>query len=303
MKTTIIGTLSFLAFPFIRVQAQNGLRGLAPLNPSCGVTGFQLYEFDDEGIAQRAPSAFGFDTTLDLTDHHLGKINIEAQVTDGCRPRCVKLSYEGREKKERKSPYMLYGDNNRKILQGRPRRSGDQELKACLYTDKSCTQGEYGCQTLSLHVIPANEPLKAQYELKTLTVVFEGTEGSATAAQTTNAAAAVCETLGEYLRSGAFYKSDVGVDEFVCSGTAAAAEQSSLTIAFETTASVYKSPGWNPYGNLNLPDADLVYERMTDFLINNYSVSPGAPAALDYIVEKINDSTSPYSSGTSFTVV
>jgi hypothetical protein len=73
-------------------------------------------------------------------------------------------------------------------------------------------------------------------------------------------------------------------------------------IAFKTTASVFKSPGWNPYGNLNLPDADLVYQRMTEFLINNYSVALGAPPALDYITEKINDSTNPYSSVTSFTV-
>ena len=75
-----------------------------------------------------------------------------------------------------------------------------------------------------------------------------------------------------------------------------------LTIEFETTASVRKSPGWNPNGNYNLPDADLVYQRMTELLINNYSISPGAPAVIDYIIEKINDPTTPYSSGTSFTV-
>ena len=311
MKVTTISIipLSFLFCLRVLVaptQAQTaattGLRGLAELDPSCAVTDFTFYEFDTNRNAQ--PVVL-ITSVLDMTDYNLKKINIGAEITAGCQPRCVKLSFAGRQKKERNQPYVLYGDNKGKIKKGRPRQSGDQDLEACLYTDRNCTLGEQGCKTKALYVIPADEPLSGgPFKLKTFKVTFAGTAGPATQLQTTAAATAICDVIDSYFISGAFYKSDVAVKDFVCSGTAvvAADNASPLTITVDTTASVTKSTGFNPYVNSNLPDANLLYTKMTDLLRNNGTIGPNAPAAVELFVTNLNASTNPYSSVTSFTI-
>ena len=304
----IFNTLRFpsLLFLLVRVQVQadhaplRGLdRNLQQLDPSCQVIGFTVYTFNPNGEVASTNGLFS--STLDMTDFNLGKTNIAAEITEGCQPRCVKLTFPGVAKKERRSPYTLYGETNGKVNKRSPKKSG--RLKACLYTDRACTQGEQGCYSMKLEVIPANTPLKAgPLTIDPFTVAFDGADGGpATQKETTAAASALCETIRSYWSYGAFYKSDVRVEEFVCSGQATA-NAKTLSIAFATTATVEKSTGFNPYTNSLLPDADELYESMTTFLINNWSIGPNAPTAIDEFIANLGDESSPYSTVTSFIV-
>lgn len=131
-------------------NSSSALRGLQ----ACAVSDFVYYVFDDGQEVGDYPSS-----TLDLTD---SKINIVAQVYPyECQPKCVKISLgTGLVKKERAAPYALFGDVAGQLLAGEPKQSGLQQVKACLYTDRNCTVGEYGCRTQSVDIIPANGSLR-----------------------------------------------------------------------------------------------------------------------------------------------
>lgn len=156
---------------------------------------------------------------------------------------------------------------------------------------------------MDLLVIPANTPLQAgPLTLDPFTVAFDGTDnGTATRRETTAAATAICDVIRSFWSYGAFYKADVGVEEFVCSGRAST-DTETLSITFATTATVYKSTGFNPYTNSFLPDAEELFEAMTSLLKNNGSIGPNAPTAVEQFITTLGDESNPYSIVTSFTL-
>lgn len=288
----------FLLIVILTPKAEgNTLRGLTAV-PPCAVQNFVLFEFGTDGSAQEQ----SYPTfSLDLTDFNFGTFNIVAQVTEGCKPRCVKLSLAGYERKELVSPFALYGDFKGKLHQGAPRRSGKQAIKACLYTDRACTMGKHGCLSREVDIIPANEPLKAgPFVVEPFSVTFNGVKKERVSKEETKVAAqTLCQVITEFWGYGAFYKSDVGVINFECVGVSK--HTSSATIEFNTVASVRKSIYPNPYTNRRLPDSDELFELMTDVLQNNNSIGPNGPGSRDYFVELLV-SNNPYSAVTSFTV-
>lgn len=305
MKATIIAISLVSLLLLTKIQAEHGVRGLTnstqKLDPSCEVTNLVVYYFDETGESHRFSLFSGI---LDLTDFYQGKVNIQAEVTKECQPQCVKFSYDGRIHKERVRPYFLYGNKAGGAMnKGSPRRSG--EVKACLYTDRNCSQGEQGCSSMNLDLIPANSPLKAgPLDLKPFTLNFDSTVGPATTEETTAAVDAICKVISEFWGFGAFYRADVGVNDFVCTGTAMAnTNGAALSITFDTTASVHKSTFFNPYRNLLLPDAETLYTAMTTLLGDNGVTGPNGPQALAYFVEILDDASNPYSALTRFTVV
>ena len=157
---------------------------------------------------------------------------------------------------------------------------------------------------MDLQVIPADTPLQAgPLTLDPLTVAFVGADnGPATESETTAAADAICNVIRSFWLYGAFYKSDVGVDEFLCSGIASTTDATTLSITFASTATVFKRTGPNPYTNSFLPKADELFEAMTRLLENNGSIGPNAPTAVEEFIANLGDESSPYSTVTSFTL-
>jgi hypothetical protein len=92
---------------------------------------------------------------IDLLEFPTCALNIFATVNEntcGNAPvKCVKLSLGSQQRKESFSPYALYSNTGRFIRSGKPR-LGAQSLKACTYTDESCTQGESGCLAVDVFV-------------------------------------------------------------------------------------------------------------------------------------------------------
>ena len=82
-------------------------------------------------------------------------LNIFATVkenTCGDAPvKCVKLSLGSDDRRELHPPYALYSNTGRFIRSGKPD-LGSQTLKACTYTNESCTEGESGCLEVDVFV-------------------------------------------------------------------------------------------------------------------------------------------------------
>jgi hypothetical protein len=179
-----------------------------------------------------------------------------------------------------------------------------------LYTDRNCTVGEYGCRTTSVDIIPANEPLAAgPYEMPPFSLTFNGVDPTAVSANNTQVAATtICQIINEYWGFGAYYKCDVGVRDFQCTGNAVPSSSGSsttTTIEFKTVASVYKGTGFNPYCNLRLPSRDEVFTKMTDLIRFNSELGPGScEGSLDYFVTILQrtDPGNPYQTFTSVDV-
>jgi hypothetical protein len=292
---TIVWAFLLIAF-LAEITEGSAVRG----TQQCRVERFDLWVFDSDNSPQL--EEFG-DTALDLTDFPLGKLNIVAAVTDGCKPKCVKLSLAGSDKVERDLPFALYGDYRGMLNRGAPKQSGLQELKACLYLDRYCTIGEYGCNSKQVDIIPANEPLNAgPFTFKPFSVTFNGVdEGDVTIADTTFAAQTLCTVISAYWSFGAFYRQDVRVRNFQCVGVSIACT-GALTIEFKTVASVEKLVEIFPYTNRRLPDSDELFEKMTTLLQNNNEIGPNAPGSRDYFVQLLGPDN-PYSSVSSFNVM
>jgi hypothetical protein len=287
-------------------QVDGSSSGLRRGLQACFVSDFTYHVFENGQETGDYPSS-----TLDLTD---GKINIVAQVSPSeCQPKCVKISLGstgGLVKKERSAPYALFGDVAGKLLPGATKQSGLQDVKACLYTDRNCTVGEYGCRTTSVDIIPANEPLAAgPYVMPPFSLTFNGVDPTTavSANNTQVAATTICQIINEYWNFGAYYKCDVGVRDFQCTGNMVppTSGSSATTIEFKTVASVYKGTGFNPYCNLRLPSRDQVFDKMTDLIRFNQDLGPGScEGSLDYFVNILQrtDPGNPYQAFTSVTV-
>jgi hypothetical protein len=114
-----------------------------------------------------------------------------------------------------------------------------------LYTDRNCSVGEYGCRTTTVDIIPANEPLAAgPYVMPPFSLTFNGVDPTAVSANNTQVAATtICQIINEYWGFGAYYKCDVGVRDFQCTGNtvpSSSGSSTATTIEFKTVASVYK---------------------------------------------------------------
>lgn len=116
------------------------------------VVGFELV--DAESPYRPIISPFS-PPMIDLLEFPTCALNIFATVNEntcGNAPiKCVKLSLGSQQRKESFSPYALYSNTGRFIRSGTPR-LGAQSLKACTYTDESCTQGESGCLAVDVFV-------------------------------------------------------------------------------------------------------------------------------------------------------
>ena len=116
------------------------------------VTGFELV--DTESPYRPVITPFT-PPVIDLLEFPTCALNIFATVkenTCGAAPiKCVKLTLAGQVRKEKFSPYALYGNTGRFIRSGKPA-LGAQTLKACTYTDEACTQGESGCLAVDVFV-------------------------------------------------------------------------------------------------------------------------------------------------------
>jgi hypothetical protein len=295
--TPLLQIFWLIAAVLPHVAQGNTIRG----GQQCEVIHFDYMEFDENGVAREPPNW----QSLDLTDYMFGKFNIVALVTDGCKPKCVKISLGDYERKERASPFALFGDVGGTLRQGVTRQSGFQELKACLYLDRACTIGEHGCASQVVDIIPADHPLKAgPFALKPFAVTFNDVEvGKVSEEQTKVAAQSLCQVLIEYRAWDMSIKTDKVVSSVECVGISKHASSGAATIEFNTMASVYKLAGVYTKKNSRLPDGDLVLYYMTDFLTGRFPVSPdNSSSALEYFVNLVGPK-SPYSSVTSFTVV
>ena len=124
--------------------------------PDCSsvneVVGFELV--DAESPYRPVISPFT-PPMIDLLEFPTCALNIFATVkenTCGDAPiRCVKLSLGQQQRKEVFAPYALYSNTGQFIKSGKPQ-LGAQSLKACTYTDESCTEGESGCLDVSVFV-------------------------------------------------------------------------------------------------------------------------------------------------------
>ena len=124
-----------------------------PACPSVNeVTGFELV--DAESPYRPVVSPFT-PPMIDLLDFPSCALNIFASVkenTCGYAPiKCVKLSLGSQQRKEMFAPYALFSNTGRFIRSGKPQ-LGQQTLKACTYTDESCTAGESGCLDVDVFV-------------------------------------------------------------------------------------------------------------------------------------------------------
>ena len=116
------------------------------------VTGFELV--DAESPYRPIVTPFT-PPVIDLLDFPTCSLNVYATVSEntcGDAPiKCVKLTLGDQVRKEKFSPYALYGNTGRFIRSGKPA-LGAQTLKACTYTDEECREGESGCLELDVYV-------------------------------------------------------------------------------------------------------------------------------------------------------
>lgn len=136
-------------------------------------------------------------------------------------------------------------------------------------------------------------------------LTFNGVDLTAVSENNTQvAAAAICQIISEYWSFGAYYKCDVGVRDFQCTGHTVPSS-GSATIEFKTVASVVKGTGFNPYCNLRLPSRDEVFDKMTDLIRFNQDLGPGScEGSLNYFVDILqrSDPGNPYKAVTSVDV-
>jgi hypothetical protein len=116
------------------------------------VTGFELVDTE----SPYRPVVFPFTPPIiDLLQFPTCALNIYATVSEntcGAAPiKCVKLTLADQVRREKFTPYALYGNTGRFIRSGKPA-LGAQKLKACTYTDEACTEGESGCLEVDVFV-------------------------------------------------------------------------------------------------------------------------------------------------------
>jgi hypothetical protein len=294
----MIGKNLFWAFLLVAVLAKfaagNTVRGAE----QCRVERFDRFVRGFGDIPFRLIEYRG---VLDLTD--FATFNIVAAVTDGCKPKCVKLSLAGDEGKERGSPFALYGDVGGKLRLAAPSRSGLQELKACLYADRSCTIGEYGCLSEEVDIIPVDEPLLAGPFTFTFLVVINGVENCALSEEEfiRVAGAGLCSVVDEHFSGigGAFFSTDLARTDFMCS---AKADIAATTFQLDIEFGVRKGFDDDAFINRRLPDRDELFQKMTTVLQDNNEIGPIGPGSRDYFVAYVGP-FNPYSAVTSFTVI
>ncbi len=126
---------------------------VAPVDSCHGVnrvTGFELVDTESPYHPVITPFT---PPVIDLTEFPSCALNIYATVQENkCAPiKCVKLSLGDQVKAQKITPYALYGNTGRFIRSGKPA-LGAQTLKACTYTDDTCTQGRSGCLEVDVFV-------------------------------------------------------------------------------------------------------------------------------------------------------
>jgi hypothetical protein len=116
------------------------------------VTGFELV--DTESPYRPVVTPFT-PPVIDLIEFPTCALNIYATVSEntcGNAPiKCVKLTLGDQVRKEKFTPYALFGNTGRFIRSGKPS-LGAQTLKACTYTDENCREGESGCLEVDVFV-------------------------------------------------------------------------------------------------------------------------------------------------------
>jgi hypothetical protein len=116
------------------------------------VTGFELVDAESPYRPVITPFT---PPIIDLLDFPTCALNIFATVSEntcGDAPvKCVKLTLGSQVRKEKFTPYALFGNTGRFIRSGKPA-LGAQTLKACTYTDDACTEGESGCLEVDVFV-------------------------------------------------------------------------------------------------------------------------------------------------------
>jgi len=297
MKLSIAGPL-LLSLPLAQAASIRGSRHLAD---DCGVTSFSYYTPGD-AYEITMPLYGG----LDLTDMPDGKVNIIANVGEPCgdKPiKCVKISFAGSTRNERKAPFALYGDRPRKQYFNvrRPRESGVQLLEAWTYTDKECSEGESGYLSQEVDVIPGDEPLEGTVVLDTFVVAYDGTLGPATEDETDSAGQTTCKFFNDAIGYGFIYKADISLTDFICNYSMVDGDDP-LAIEFDISASFRKWTGFNPYTNRRLPTVEEVTTFVGGLVEDNWTIGPSAPGLLsDSYIQGL--SGSPYASATGFSLV
>jgi hypothetical protein len=128
----------------------------APVVSTCDsvneVTGFELVDAESPYRPVITPFT---PPVIDLSEFPTCALNIFATVSEntcGTAPiKCVKLTLGSQVRKEKYTPYALYGNTGRFIRSGKPA-LGAQTLKACTYTDEACREGESGCLEVDVYV-------------------------------------------------------------------------------------------------------------------------------------------------------
>jgi hypothetical protein len=102
---------------------------------------------------------------IDLLDFPTCELNIFAvgkNNTCGLPPiKCVRLWLGSTTRRERVSPFSLFGDRSGRVVYDRKPELGPNKLRACTYTDKDCKKGQQGCLTVDVLVkdcIPMSMP-------------------------------------------------------------------------------------------------------------------------------------------------
>jgi hypothetical protein len=107
-------------------------------------------------------------STVDLLDFPTCKLNIEATVVstpsncDEKTVKCVQFFLDGKlVRKEKFTPYLLYGDEPIGAINSRKPPLGVHTIKACTYSDKACTKDEMGCKEVEVDFLDCERPTAA----------------------------------------------------------------------------------------------------------------------------------------------
>mgnify|MGYP003546513854 CR=1 FL=1 len=227
-------------------------------------------------------------STLDLNDYPNGEISLIADTSgEGCK--CVKLSFAGTTREERVAPYALYGGINGSFNTGSPGGNDPttETLEAWAYTDKACSVQSGNMSIQDLLIIPTTVPKQNTVTATPITVVYESTTGPVTDAETDEAVASTCDYFEDTLGYGMVYKSDIGLQEYECSGSALQGT-APLKIQFDITASFSKLDGFNPYTNRLLPNQEEV-DKTILYMLQGGTAGPGIPSLPEYLKETLSE--------------
>jgi hypothetical protein len=117
------------------------------------IVGFELVDAENP----RAPIVMSFSPPIiNLMDFPTCELNIFAvgrNNTCGNPPiACVRVSLGSSVRRERYTPYALFGDRTGRIVYDRKPELGQNTLKACTYTDRDCRVDEQGCLEVDVNV-------------------------------------------------------------------------------------------------------------------------------------------------------